>query len=69
MLSKGPRLHLRLRPKGSSLAVRRSLPLLGGGLSRVYDGLAQDLDLLAQDLDLPLDKLGLHPDDFIDILA
>ena len=27
------------------------------------------LDLLAQNLDLPLDKLGLHPDDFIDILG
>ena len=47
----------------------RSLPLLGGGLSRVCGGLAQVLDLLAQNLDLPLDKLGLHPDEFIDILG
>ena len=76
----GPRLMQRKRPakavappearrKGSNLPVCRSLPLLGGGLSRVCDGLAQVLDLLAQNLDLPLDKLGLHPDDFIDILG
>ena len=45
----------------------RSLPLLGGGLSRVCGGLAQVLDLLAQNLNLPLNKLGLHPDEFIDI--
>ena len=57
------------RRKGSSLAVCRSLLLLGGDLSRFCDGIAQVLDLLAQNLDLPLDKLGLHPDEFIDILG
>ena len=34
---------------------------------RACGGLAQVLDLLAQNLNLPLNKLGLHPDEFIDI--
>ena len=56
--------HLGARSRGVGFPIGFS-----GRLDCVYGGLPQVLDLLAQNLDLPLDKLGLHPDEFIDILG